>query len=167
MVSRHPAVCWPCPSTFPFNPQSFPLSLSAPACAPYLLHPRYQFLPSFHSSPDSHASPVRGRLDSVTHHGASVRPSVVLLLSSRTLCPSGLVFAEIAPLRDEGRRNVQRKRGGMELRTVEEYRGCLHMKSWSMDNSCCVIKCKRSCTKCVYVQITISLLNWTNQITRF
>lgn len=105
-----PAVHWPCvPSTFSSRliPKA-PLSASFTACVPYLLHPLYQFLPLSISLQTHMPSLLRGRLDSVTHHGASVRASLVLLLSFHTLCPSGLVFTESAAL-------------SVELSQVERY----------------------------------------------
>lgn len=95
-----------------FNPQSLSLSSSFTACAPYLLHPLYQFLSLSVPLQTHMPSLLRGRLDSVTHHGAGVRASLVLLLSSHTVCPSGLVFTELAPLRHGGRRNENNKREG-------------------------------------------------------
>lgn len=87
-----------------FNPQSFCLSSTFTVCAPYLLHPLYQYLPL--SIPLQTCIPflLRGHLDSVTHQGASVCGSLVLLNSSHTLCPSGLVLIELAPVRDDGRK---------------------------------------------------------------
>lgn len=97
-----------------FNPQSsslspsLSLSSSFTTRSPYLLHPLYQFLPLSIPLQTRMLSPLRGRIDSVTHHGAGVCASLILLLSSCTVCPSGLVFTELAPLRDDGRRNEKK-----------------------------------------------------------
>lgn len=94
-----------------FNPQSFCLSLpNSTARSPYLLHPLYRFLPLSIPLQARMLSLVRGRLDSVTHHGASVRASLDLLFSSRPVCPSGLVFTELAPLRGDGKQNKKKKK---------------------------------------------------------
>lgn len=118
----HPAVCWSCLPLhlyLLFNPQSLPLSSSFTACTSYLFHPLYQFLSLSIPLQTHMPSLLRGCLDSDTHHGASVRASLVLLLSSHIVCPSGLV-TELAPLRDDGRRNGKKEgRREIKLRTGE------------------------------------------------
>lgn len=93
-----------------FNPQSLSLSLSISftACASYLLHPLYQFFSLSTPLQTRMPCPLRGRLDSVTHHGAGVGAS--LLLSSPPVCPSGLVVTQLAQWRDDGRRNDNNKK---------------------------------------------------------
>lgn len=102
------------------NPQS--LSSSFTASASYLLHPLYQFLSLRIPLQTRMPSLLGGCLDSVTHHGAGVHSSLVLLLSSHTVCPSGL--CRISPVR-RWWRGKQVKEGNGETWSWEEVRSIL------------------------------------------